>query len=126
MDESRTAPGPEAAPGPAQASPPGLSEIEGLEFVLAFERGESDPKVARGLENPKPMAAWAQVSLAGFRSLGERLRAGPLEQLEGLGPQRQVALAGQGDLEFCVGWRPTLAASRVRTLMNKVLSLWAS
>jgi CheY-like chemotaxis protein len=126
LDESRTELGPDGAPAPAGPTPPGLSDIEGLEFVLALKRGESGPKVARGLENPQHMAGWARGSLAGFRSLGDRLRAGPLEQLEGLGPQRHVALAGQGDLEFCVGWRPTMAAGHVRTMMKKVLALWAS
>jgi len=125
LDERRTPPGAQGPePSPA-AEPAGLSEIEGMEFVLAVPRDETGPRLARGLEDPKRMGAWARLSLNGFRSLGERLRAGPLEQIEALGPQRHVALAGQGDLEFCVGWKPSLAVGQVRTLMKRVLALWA-
>ena len=125
LDESRTAPGGQAAAAPPASVPPGLLEIEGIEFVLALKRGEPGSRLARGLEDPKRMEAWARLSLASFRSLEERLRAGPLEQIEALGPRRHVALAGQGDLEFCVGWNPSLAVDQVRTLMKKVLALWA-
>ena len=126
LDESRTGPAAQGGALPAAAALPQLSEIEGVEFVLALKPGQAAPQVARGLENPNRMAAWAQQSLAGFRSLGERLRAGPLEQLQGLGPQRHVSLAAQGDLEFCVGWKSSVAADQVQTMMKKVLALWAS
>ena len=92
---------------------------------MALKSGEAGFRLARGLEDPKQMEAWARLSLTSFRALGERLRAGPLEQIEALGPQRHVALAGRGDLEFCVGWKPSMDVAQVRTLMKKVLALWA-
>jgi hypothetical protein len=58
--------------------------------------------------------------------LGERLHAGPLEQIQGLGPQRHVTLASQGNTEFCVGWTHAMKRERIRELTKKVLSLWAS
>ena len=118
-------PGADGAAAPLASGPAGLSEIEGLEFVLALKSGEAGFRLARGLEDPKQMEAWARLSLTSFRALGERLRAGPLEQIEALGPQRHVALAGRGGLEFCVGWRPSMDVAQVRTLMKKVLALWA-
>jgi len=125
LDESRTGPGGQGAAAAPGSAPTGLLEIEGIEFVLVLKRGETGSRLARGLEDPKRMEAWARLSLAGFRSLGERLRAGPLEQIEALGPRRHVALAGQGDLDFCAGWNPSMAVDQVRTLMKKVLALWA-
>jgi len=103
-----------------------LSQVDGVEFVLAMRPGEKGMQVARGLENPEHMATWAKESLARFRALGERWHAGPLEQIECLGPQRHVALASQGDTEFCVGWKYTLTAGEIREMMKKVLVLWAS
>src|SRR5207249_1270056 len=87
-----------------------LSQVDGIEFVLAMKPGEKGMQVARGLENPEHMATWAKETLARFRSLADRWHAGPLEQIECLGPQRHVALASQGDTEFCVGWKYTLTA----------------
>jgi CheY-like chemotaxis protein len=126
LDEalSDSAPGGEPR---APASPLAqLSQVEGVEFVLAMKPGHDSERVARGLENPDHMAAWARQTLDRFRGLGERLHAGPLEEVEALGPQRNVALAQQGGTDFCVGWKHTLSAGEIREMMKKVLALWAS
>jgi len=126
LDESR---GPDTSEGEARptSSPLAeLSQVEGVEFILAMKPGEANVTEARGLENPERMTAWAQQSRERFRALGERLQAGPLEQIVGLGPQRHICLARQGDTEFCVGWRPSMTAQQVGEMMKKVLELWAS
>jgi hypothetical protein len=103
-----------------------LSQVEGVEFVLAMKPGQEDHQVARGLENPGRMAAWAKKNLERFRGLGERLHAGPLDHLEALGPQRHVSLTTQGETEFCLGWKYSMTAEQVREMTRKVLALWAS
>jgi CheY-like chemotaxis protein len=125
LDESRGAVTAEGAPAAAASPLAQVSQVEGVEFVLAMKAGPDGEQVARGLENPERMAAWARQSLDRFRSLGERLGAGPLGQLEGFGPQRHVVLAGQGETEFCVGWKPSMPPDQVREMMKKVLALWA-
>ena len=77
-------------------------------------------------ENPEHMATWARQGLERFRALGDRWHAGPLEQIECLGPQRHVALASQAETEFCVGWKHSMSAGQIREMMKKVLALWAS
>ena len=126
LDESRGAISPEGAT-PAAASPLAqLSQVEGVEFVLAIKTGPGGEQFARGLENPERVSAWATQSLEHFRGLGDRLRAGALEQVVGLGPQRHVILARQEDTEFCVGWKHTMTLGQIREMMTKVLALWAS
>jgi DNA-binding NarL/FixJ family response regulator len=120
----------EAAPGGSPRAPASalaaLAQVDGVEFVLAARTGDKDKKhfEARGLENPDRIAGWSRQSFERFRALGEELQAGPLEQIEGLGPQRHVALAPQGDTQFCVGWRHSLAPEEIRDRMRKVLALW--
>jgi CheY-like chemotaxis protein len=126
LDESRGAVTPEGAPQPAASPLARLSQVEGVEFVLAMKHGERGYQVARGLENPDRLAAWARQTMERFRLLGDRLGAGPLEQIEGFGPQRHVALACQDQTEFCVGWKHSLASDEVRDKMRKLLALWAS
>lgn len=101
-----------------------LSQFEGLEFLLAWNLGEEAPKVSRGLENPSSMSAWARKTLERFRAVGERLQAGPLQKMDALGPQRNVALAPQGNMDFCVGWRNSMAVPEIDESMKKVLGLW--
>jgi CheY-like chemotaxis protein len=126
IDESRGTVTPE---GVAQTPPTALSQlsqVEGVEFVLAMKPGPQGEQVARGLENPERVATWAKESLERFRALGDRLQAGTLEQVAAMGPQRHVILASQDDTEFCVGWKHTMTLGQIRENMNKVLALWAS
>jgi CheY-like chemotaxis protein len=102
-----------------------VSQIDGIEFVLVLKAGNGQQE-ARGLENPDRMAAWSRQTLERFNSLGDHLQAGPLEQLEGVGPQRNVALARQADAGFCVGWKPSLSVTHIREMMKKVTALWVS
>jgi CheY-like chemotaxis protein len=126
LDESRGEVLAQGAPSATQSLLAGLSQVEGVEFVLAMTPGEDRYQVARGLENPEHMAQWARESLERFRDLGERLRAGPLEHIQCLGPQRHVTLACQENIEFCVGWKHSLTPERIREMMKKVLLLWVS
>jgi CheY-like chemotaxis protein len=126
LDEAQGVVTGEGAPRLASQPLAQLSQIEGVEFVLAMKPGPGGEQVARGLENPEHMATWARQSLERFRSLGERLGTGALEGIEGFGPQRHVTLARQDETEFCVGWNHALAPDQVRGLMKKVLALWAS
>ena len=81
---------------------------------------------SRGLENPEYIAGWMRQSLDRFHMLGETLQAGGLEQITGIGLQRNVAVAQKGGANLCVGWKNTLDAAEVRDRMKKLLTLWAS
>ena len=126
LDETRGGVTPEGVPSAPPSPLARVSQLEGVEFVLVMKGGEGGQQEARGLENPDRTAAWSRQTLERFRSLGDRLRAGPLDQIEGLGPQRHVTLAPQGEAEFCVGWKVSMAVREVQETMKKVLALWAS
>jgi len=126
IDELASGPKPEADPDAPISPLSQISQIEGIEFVLAMKDGEDKHDVARGLENPERMAQWAKETVARFRELGDRLHAGGLERIEGLGPQRNVTLAGQGETEFCLGWKTSMNTDQMREMTKKVFSLWAS
>jgi CheY-like chemotaxis protein len=126
LDESHAGVTHEGAPQAAASPLAKVSQLEGVEFVLAMSPGDGRHPVARGLENPERMAAWTRHTLERFRLLGDHLGAGPLGQIEGFGPQRHVALACQEETEFCVGWKHSLSSEEVRGMMKKLLALWAS
>jgi len=103
-----------------------LAKVEGVEFVLALLGGPNNQQESRGLENPDRMATWTRSSLASFHALGERLQAGNIEEIEGLGPQRHVALAREGQVEFCLGWQLSLSPETIREQTRKAIALWGS
>jgi len=97
---------------------------DGVEFALKLV---AETKIdARGLDNPERIAGWTMHSINRFRELGETLQAGELEQITGLGLQRNVAVAQKGGTSLCVGWKTELGAIEIRDQMKKILTLWAS
>jgi CheY-like chemotaxis protein len=103
-----------------------LARYPGVEFVLVLKPGAEKKFEARGLENPQPVSNWARATLEQFRALGERLRAGPLQQMEGLGPKHHVALAPHENRDFCVGWQQSYSDGQIREAMKKLFALWVS
>lgn len=125
LDESMVG---ETAPEPGAARPvsrlAALARLDDVEFVLAAGDGEGTRFEALGLENPERLAGWLERTVERFSALGERLQAGPLEQIVGLGLQRHVALAARGSARLCVGWRHTLEGAEVRERMKKLVATW--
>src|SRR5262249_5919640 len=105
-----------------------LAQVEGVEFILSAAAASADgAKVrveSRGLENPDKLGTWTRKTIDRFRGVGERLHAGPLEQITGLGLQRNVALVRLSDADICAGWTHTLGVEEIRARMKKALALW--
>src|SRR5580658_3673863 len=80
-DEAQVQPGGVASATEGDESSPlaAFAHHPGVEFVIVLKPGGEDAGFeARGLENPKPLAEWSRQTLEQFRSLGDRLQAGPL------------------------------------------------
>ena len=103
-----------------------LIQLDGVEFALAFTEDAKRAVESRGLENPEKLATWSRRSLERFRTLGDLLQAGTVQQVDGLGLQRNVAVAQKGETQICVGWQNSLDAAEVRERMNKAMTLWGS
>jgi len=103
-----------------------LSQMNNIEFVLAAGTGRNGTEDFWGLENPKPVVEFTRETLENFRTLGERLQVGQLQQVLGTGPQRKVAVASCGQSEICVGFPPALPADTLRDTMRNILTKWAS
>jgi len=117
-----------AEPGPARIAPllAELSQMNGIEFVLAIGPDRNAAHDFWGLENPKPVAEFTSETLENFRKLGERLQLGQLQQVVGTGPQRKVAVASCGASQLCVGFPSTMGADALRDTMRNILTKWAS
>jgi CheY-like chemotaxis protein len=118
--------GPSSSTSMVPSSLNALVQVEGVEFVLTATTKSGGAVESRGLDSPERLATWTRQSTERFRTLADRLQAGPLEQISGLGPQRHVTLAYRDDAELCVGWQHSLSVEEVRERMKKILALWAS
>lgn len=103
-----------------------VSQMEGVEFVLAIAGDKQRSQEFWGLENPKPIAEFTKETLENFRALGERLHVGELQQIVGIGLQHKLAVARSGTSELCVGFPPSISSEQVRDSFKSILSKWAS
>ncbi len=102
-----------------------LARFNGVEFVMTVH--SNGPKMESwGAENPDQISAWVRETMKCFRTLGDTLQAAQLNQLEGLGPQRHVALVSKAETDLCVGFHRSLSQDLVRETMKKIVAKWAS
>jgi len=103
-----------------------MAQLDGVEFLLATGEEKNKNCAYWGVDNPGPMAEWTRDTLRCFRSLGDVLQVGQLQQLVGTGSQRKVSLATAGKSDLCVGFAPELPTEQLHETMNEILVKWAS
>lgn len=103
-----------------------LGQMEALEFFIALKPGSNKPAEMRNIENVERLVTLTRKSLERFRSLGDRLQVGSPDTVVGLNPLRNIGMTTQGEIEFCVGWEPSLGTPEVRESTKKASALWAS
>lgn len=137
IDEAASVEVPPAEPGGQPAAVPAqnnraaallaeVSQMEGVEFVLAIGADKQRGQEFWGLDNPKPISEFTRETLENFRSLGDRLHVGELQQVMGIGQQHKVAVARCGATELCIGFPPAVSSEHVRDSFKSILSKWAS
>lgn len=103
-----------------------LSRVDGVEFVMTVPSDENQACDSWGLENATPVANWTRRTQKRFRELGEKMQAGDLKQVQGLGLQRHVGIASRGDTELCVGFKRTLNSEQLSETLKNISIKWAS
>jgi CheY-like chemotaxis protein len=128
IDEASGTVSPEAAAsGEAPATGvAALAKFKGIEFVVTVHSADVKKFEQWGCENAEPMAEWTQKTMAGFRALGDKLKAGQLGLIEVTGSQRHAVLMGKPDQELCVGFQRALTWDQIRESMKLITVKWAS
>lgn len=103
-----------------------LTRLNGVEWVLTVGVGPKHKVNSWGLESPEHVSEWTTRSLKAFAELGERLQAGPLQQVTAMSPSNHVALASSGRGPVAVGFKSTLRSDEVRETMRNILAKWVS
>ena len=104
----------------------GLTRFNGVQFVVSVGPEPQCEILSWGLETPDHVSEWTQKSLKSFSDLGDKLKAGPLQQLTAMSADSHVALADSIKGELCVGFRSTLRSDEVRESMRNILAKWAA
>lgn len=121
IDESTSAPPPTETEGLAA-----FARYKGVQFAVSVEAADANRFQQWGMENPEEMARWIQQTAAEFRSLGDRLEAGQLQEIEGLGAQRHIALIVGDDESLAVGFTRSATLPHIRETMKQIEGKWVS
>jgi CheY-like chemotaxis protein len=102
-----------------------LARLNGVVFVVAIGT-DGEQLDSWGVENPEHIAGWVRETTQRWRTLGEQLGAGQLNQMEGTGAQFALGIACRAGRELCVGFSRSLSQDLMRETMTKILTTWAS
>ncbi len=109
------------------ASPLGaISRCHGVEFAISVDINDKSKVDAWGIENPAVMAAWVHSFMHQLHVVGEKLKAGQLMKVEGMGVQSNLGFLSRPDKELCVGLRRNLSQSEMSAALNEVGTKWVS
>ena len=102
-----------------------FSKFKGVQFAVEVDAKDCSKIQQWACEEPTRVAAWIQQTTQAMRGLGDLLEAGELTDIEGLGPQRHIAIL-VGDDEFLgVGFTRSALLPHIRETMKQIEAKWA-
>ncbi|HEY1170022.1 MAG TPA: response regulator [Verrucomicrobiae bacterium] len=109
------------------ASPLGaISRVPGVEFAVAVDINDKAKVDSWGIENPAAMAAWVHDMMHKLHVIGEKVKAGHLLKVEGMGVQSNLGFLSRPDKELCVGLRRNLSQGEMASTLSEVGTKWVS
>ncbi|MEA3206961.1 MAG: hypothetical protein QOE70_18 [Chthoniobacter sp.] len=102
------------------------SRFKGVQFVVAVETADHHKFEHWGADNAEQIAAWINQTTRALRHLGDKLEAGQLEQFEGLGLQRHLAVVCGDKEDLGVGFTRSASLPTIRETLKHIETKWAS
>lgn len=112
--------------GSPESALAGYSRFKGVQFVLAVDAADAAEHQEWGCEDGETMAQWMHSNIHALRALGDRLEAGELTDVEGMGPQRHIAVLVGDDEYLGVGFTRSALLPHIRETMKQIEAKWAS
>jgi hypothetical protein len=121
MDESNT-----EQPVSEESGLAALSRYKGVQFLVSVSKEDPTEYEQWAAENPEGLAAWIHQTTRSLRHLGERLEAGDLERIEGLGPQRHFAVIDGERSDLGVAFTRSAGLPTIRENLKQIEARWVS
>lgn len=103
-----------------------LGRAPGVEFVLTTDIGKGREFEHFGCDAPDKTAAWAAATAERFNQLGEKIKAGTLQQVITTGLQRGAGLTTRGEKVLCAGFQRGRTAGQILEALKRIAAQWAS
>ena len=103
-----------------------FARFTGVQFAIAVEAGDRVKYEHWGADDPAPLALWIHESTALFKTLGEKLQCGELQDAEALGAQRHLSILSGDEEALGVGFTRALGLGQIRETLKQIEAKWAS
>lgn len=103
-----------------------LAKQGGADFIVTASLAEKRKFDYFASEDPELVANWARETMNRFSRMGELLKAGKLNHVAAMGPQRNAGLAANSEEVICIGMNPKMKAKDVIDATKKVVVQWDS
>ena len=115
--------------GEKAKSPSPLAELArspGVEFVLTTAMGKGQEFQHYACETAEKTALWAARAAERFNHLGDKIKAGTLQQVVTTGTQRGTGLATKGERVLCAGFQRGRTAGQILETLKQMAAQWVS
>lgn len=102
-----------------------FSRFTGVQFAMSVELTDSKKCVHWGCEEPESLAAWVRKTTASFKSLGAKLQAGEILNIETIGQQRHLSILSGENEALGIGFTRALGVGQIRETMKQIEAKWA-
>lgn len=102
------------------------SRYKGVQFVLSVDQEDPTNLDHWAAETPEELAGWIHGTTRALRALGERLEAGELKRVEGLGPQRHLAVICGRTQDLGIGFTRSAGLGAIRENVKQIEARWVS
>jgi len=103
-----------------------FARFKGVQFAVSVNAQDPTKFEQWACEDPEKAAAWIYQTTQEMRGLGDLLGAGELTDIEGLGPQRHIAVLVGDDDYLGVGFTRSALLPHIRETMKLIETKWAS
>ena len=103
-----------------------FARFKGVQFAVSVNAQDPSRYEQWACEDPEKTAAWIYQTTQEMRGLGDLLGAGELTDIEGLGPQRHIAVLVGDDDYLGVGFTRSALLPHIRETMKLIETKWAS
>ncbi|MGB8166577.1 MAG: response regulator [Chthoniobacteraceae bacterium] len=102
------------------------SRYKGVQFVISVEHDDPTSIEQWATESPEEIAGWINTTTRALSALGERLEAGDLKRLEGLGAQRHLAVICGREHDLGIGFTRSAGLATIRENVKQIEAQWVS
>ncbi len=122
LDEAETLEGEQITPESMLAS---FSRFTGVQFSMAVDMEDSKSFEHCGCDDPGPLGEWISRTTQTFKTLGSKLQAGELLDIEGLGVQRHLSVLSSDAEALGIGFTRALGLGQIRDTLKQIEAKWA-